>query len=126
MTGTCSDNGHGTDPLLFITLHCRKGTSPPSTAYILPCQLSSPRACAVSYPTKVAEGLIWVWASSGPGAEQEAAAAEWKGLAPILDSKGESEGHYSNHRWYFRCAGSCICTERLLLHFADSRARAHT
>lgn len=55
----------------------------------------------MSYPTKVAEGLLWVWASSGPSAEAEAASAEWKGLGGILDEEGDA-AFATNHRWYFR------------------------
>ena len=64
--------------------------------------LGSIRACATSYPTKVAEGLLWVWASSGPGSEAEAAAAEWKGLCGDLGDEGGDMAFESNHRWYFR------------------------
>ena len=77
-----------------------------------PVQVRSPRACAVSYPTRAAEGLLWVWAHAGPGAEAEADAAEWKGVAGALDGGG---GFLSNRRWFFRwamlvlrCAGCTV------------------
>ena len=64
--------------------------------------LGSIRACATAYPTKVAEGLLWVWASSGPNAEAESAAAEWKGLCGVPDDEGGDVAFDSNQRWYFR------------------------
>ena len=66
-----------------------------------PQVLGNPRACATSYPTRTAEGLIWVWGAAGPDAEAEAAAAPWKGLAPFIDTAGEG-AFLSSHRWYFR------------------------
>ena len=63
--------------------------------------LGNVRACAVSYPTLVREGLIWVWARSGPQAEAEAEAAHWKGLAEAIDDEGDA-AFSSKHRWYFR------------------------
>ena len=64
-------------------------------------QVRSPRACAVSYPTREAEGLLWVWGRGGPGAQGEAEAAEWKGIAGLVDQRGDA-AYTSSHRWYFR------------------------
>jgi nitrite reductase/ring-hydroxylating ferredoxin subunit len=58
-------------------------------------------SCVASYPTKEAEELLWVWADAGPGAEQEAAAAPWRGVAPQLDQYGAA-AFASNRGWYFR------------------------
>lgn len=64
-------------------------------------QVQNKRACAVSYPTREAEGLLWIWAHAGPGGEQEAAAADWRGLAGVVDEKGPS-AFSGPHRWYYR------------------------
>jgi phenylpropionate dioxygenase-like ring-hydroxylating dioxygenase large terminal subunit len=58
-------------------------------------------SCVASFPTKAAEGLLWVWADAGPGSEQEAAAAPWRGVAPELDQYGPA-AFVSNRGWYFR------------------------
>ena len=58
------------------------------------------RACAVSYPTREVEGLLWVWPSSGKNAESEADAAGYPGMCPELDS-GEARSLIKG--WYYRC-----------------------
>lgn len=63
------------------------------------------RSCVAAYPTRVAEGLLWVWADCGAAAEAESAApGAWRGLAPEIDEHGEDA--YSpmmrEHKWYVR------------------------
>ncbi len=63
------------------------------------------RSCVAAYPTRVAEGLLWVWADSGAAAEAESAApGAWRGLAPEIDEHGDDA--YSpmmrGHKWYVR------------------------
>ena len=58
------------------------------------------RACAVSYPTREAEQLLWVWPSSERHAESEADAAAPPGMCPHLFSGNEE---IVLRGWYFRC-----------------------
>lgn len=82
-------------------------TLPPRLEHSVMKVLGNVRACAISYPTRVREGLIWVWASSGPEAESESVAAPWKGLAESLDQDGDAAFN-TNHRWYFRLVLHCL------------------
>ncbi|KAF6251516.1 hypothetical protein COO60DRAFT_608956 [Scenedesmus sp. NREL 46B-D3] len=64
--------------------------------------ISSPKACAASYPTAEREGLLWLWPDASPAALVESAAeSAWPGLAPELDELGAA-AHSSKHKWYFR------------------------
>ena len=56
----------------------------------------------MTHPTHEAEGLLWVWPSSGKEAEAEAKAAGYPGIAPEVDS--EEFGSYVFGGWYVRCA----------------------
>ena len=56
-------------------------------------------AAAVSFPTQEAEGLLWVWPSSGQQAQAEAAAAGYPGMCPDLDSGNATPAAKG---WYFR------------------------
>ncbi len=42
---------------------------------------ASPRACARAYPTREAQGLLWVWGESGPDAEAESS----RGTLRLID-----------------------------------------
>ena len=46
---------------------------------------SSPRACARVYPSRVHQGVLWVWPDYSPAAIQEAAAATPPPFVPELD-----------------------------------------
>ena len=59
-------------------------------------------ACVARFPTKAAEGLLWVWADSSPAAEIDSAAAAWPGIASELDEKGEATFSTGKHRWFAR------------------------
>jgi phenylpropionate dioxygenase-like ring-hydroxylating dioxygenase large terminal subunit len=68
--------------------------------------LSTSRSCVSSYPTRAAEGLLWVWPDASPAALVESAAeGAWPGLAHEIDELGE--GAFSralgSHKWYARC-----------------------
>jgi phenylpropionate dioxygenase-like ring-hydroxylating dioxygenase large terminal subunit len=65
------------------------------------CATNTRASCAQSFPTKAAEGLLWVWPDGGAAADQEAAAAFWPGVAPELDQYGDA-AYGSSHRWYYR------------------------
>lgn len=67
--------------------------------------LSRTRSCAVSYPTRTAEGLLWVWPDASPAALVESAdEAAWPGLAPEIDQLGDAAWSRSSftHGWYAR------------------------
>lgn len=69
------------------------------------------RSCVQSFPTRIAEDLLWVWGEAGPEAEVEAAAAPLPTLAPEIGQFGDQaywssklfleEGTYLG-RWYQR------------------------
>lgn len=62
---------------------------------------SSCRACAVSYPTSLDEGLVWVWPTSGPEAQREAESRrQSNGGAGITPLTGEDEDLVDG--WYMR------------------------
>jgi phenylpropionate dioxygenase-like ring-hydroxylating dioxygenase large terminal subunit len=61
--------------------------------------LSSPRSCAISYPTTTKHGLLWVWLESGEEAETTAAATPLPTM-PTKDSNGVDYFQVSN--WYIR------------------------
>jgi hypothetical protein len=70
--------------------------------------LSSSRSCVTTYPTRTAEGLLWVWPDNSPVALIESAdEAAWPGLAPELDEFGDRafSTAIGNHMWYARCEG---------------------
>lgn len=56
----------------------------------------SHRACAVAHPTKVAQGIVFVWGEGGPGAEAESETAP----LPVDPLLAEAEGEPAN---VFRC-----------------------
>jgi phenylpropionate dioxygenase-like ring-hydroxylating dioxygenase large terminal subunit len=63
-----------------------------------------------SYPTRCAEGLLWVWPDASPTALIESADPEaWPGLAPELDTLGDAAFSRSaaQHKWYARCVRLC-------------------
>jgi hypothetical protein len=67
--------------------------------------LSNSRSCVSSYPTRSAEGLLWVWADASPTALTESAAEDaWPGLAPEIDELGDIAFSRSaaKHKWYAR------------------------
>lgn len=67
--------------------------------------LSSSRSCVASYPTRVAEGLLWVWPDASPAALIESADEDaWPGLAPEIDQLGDRAFSKSaaKHKWYAR------------------------
>eukprot|EP00775_Hariotina_reticulata_P012888 gene12888-13014_t len=68
--------------------------------------LSSRRSCVTSYPTRLAEGLLWVWPDASPNAAIDSSTeSSWPGLAPELDKLGEgafSSTIAGNHKWYAR------------------------
>lgn len=75
------------------------------------------------------EGLLWVWGSSGKGAEAEAAATPLAALAPEVQQYGAA-GFWSTQlfgprptdlgSWYQRCARMEACRR---LHVLVVRAR---
>lgn len=68
--------------------------------------LSVSRSCVSSYPTRAAEGLLWVWPDASPAALVESAAEDaWPGLAPEVDELGDSafSRALGSHKWYARC-----------------------
>lgn len=68
--------------------------------------LSASRSCVSSYPTRAAEGLLWVWPDASPAALVESAAEDaWPRLAPEVDELGDSafSRALGSHKWYARC-----------------------
>jgi phenylpropionate dioxygenase-like ring-hydroxylating dioxygenase large terminal subunit len=49
---------------------------------------ANPKACAISYPTQVAQGLLWVWAEPGAKGESESQDRSPR-LIPELDSESD-------------------------------------
>jgi len=67
--------------------------------------LSKTRSCVASYPTRCAEGLLWVWPDASPVALIESAAEDaWPGLAPEIDQLGDTafSKAAAKHKWYAR------------------------
>lgn len=66
---------------------------------------ASQRACVASYPCMEAQGLIWVWAESGPSAAAEAAATP-PPLLPELEEGGSGDAEQppweASTQWFFR------------------------
>jgi hypothetical protein len=72
--------------------------------------LSRTRSCVSSYPTRSAEGLLWVWPDASPTAPIESADENaWPGLAPELDEYGDRafSKRFGNHKWYARWVAVC-------------------
>ncbi|CAM9907050.1 unnamed protein product, partial [Sphacelaria rigidula] len=53
---------------------------------------AQPSACATVYPTKVAQGIIWVWGNAGPDAGLESALAPLPLIPELDDTEGLKEG----------------------------------
>ncbi len=63
--------------------------------------LANSRSCVRSYPTRQCEGVVWVWAESGPHAAAEAAAASLP-IAPEMQRDVEGAEWEDATAWFSR------------------------